>query len=76
MVSPKIIFDENYMFTTLIIGIFIVGYLCIVLEHNLKINKAPIALFMCVASWTCYFLGMDYFITGIGNPSEVAHSSL
>ena len=76
MVSPKIIFDKNYMFTTLIIGIFIVGYLCIVLEHNLKINKAPIALFMCVASWTCYFLGMDYFITGTANPSEVAHSSL
>jgi hypothetical protein len=44
------------MYATLIIGIFIVGYLCIVLEHNLKINKAPIALFMCVACWTCIIL--------------------
>lgn len=38
------------MYAALIIGIFIVGYLCIVLEHNLKINKAPIALFMCIMS--------------------------
>ncbi len=64
------------MYAALIIGIFIVGYLCIVLEHNLKINKAPIALFMCVACWTCYFLGLDSFITGEANPSDIAHSNL
>lgn len=60
----------------LIIGIFIVGYLCIVFEHNLKINKAPIALFMCVACWTCYFLGIEYFLPTDANSSEVAHSTL
>ncbi len=64
------------MFTTIIISIFIVGYLCIVFEHNLKVNKAPIALFMCVACWTCYFLGVDNFVTGDVNPSDAAHSSL
>ena len=64
------------MYTTLIIGIFIVGYLCIVFEHNLKVNKAPIALFMCVACWTCYFLGVDTFLMGDANLSEAAHSSL
>lgn len=64
------------MYAALIIGIFIVGYLCIVLEHNLKINKAPIALFMCVACWTCYFLGLDTFITDPTNVSDIAHSNL
>lgn len=64
------------MYAALIIGIFIVGYLCIVLEHNLKINKAPIALFMCVACWTCYYLGLDTFISGEVNPTEHAHASL
>lgn len=64
------------MYATLIIGIFIVGYLCIVLEHNLKINKAPIALFMCVACWTCYYLGLDTFISGEVNPTEHAKASL
>lgn len=64
------------MFTTLIVGIFIVGYLCIVFEHNLKVNKAPIALFMCVACWTSYFLGMDYFLADSADPSAQAHSSL
>ena len=60
----------------LIISIFIVGYLCIVFEHNLKINKAPIALFMCVACWTCYFLGVEHFLPADANSSEAAHSTL
>ena len=64
------------MYTTLIISIFIVGYLCIVFEHNLKVNKAPIALFMCVACWTCYFLGVEYFVSPGVDAHDVAHSSL
>ncbi len=64
------------MLTTIIISIFIIGYACIVFEHNLKINKAPIALFMCVACWTCYFCGIDNFIVGNTNPSEIAHTNL
>ena len=64
------------MYTTLIISIFIVGYLCIVFEHNLKVNKAPIALFMCVACWTCYFLGVEYFVSPSVDAHDVAHSSL
>lgn len=64
------------MFTTLIISIFIVGYLCIVFEHNLKVNKAPIALFMCVACWTCYFLGVEYFVSPGVDAHDAAHSSL
>ena len=64
------------MYTTLIISIFIVGYLCIVFEHNLKVNKAPIALFMCVACWTCYFLGVEYFVSPSVDAHDAAHSSL
>lgn len=64
------------MFTNIIIAVFIIGYLCIVFEHSLKVNKAPIALFMCVACWTCYFLGIDNFVIASTNPSDVAHSSL
>ncbi len=64
------------MYTTLIISIFIVGYLCIVFEHNLKVNKAPIALFMCVACWTCYFLGVEYFVSPGVDAHDAAHSSL
>ena len=64
------------MYTTLIISIFIVGYLCIVFEHNLKVNKAPIALFMCVACWTCYFVGVEYFVSPGVDAHDAAHSSL
>lgn len=64
------------MYTTLIISIFIVGYLCIVFEHNLKVNKAPIALFMCVACWTCYFLGVEYLVSPGVDAHDAAHSSL
>ncbi len=64
------------MFTNIIIAIFVIGYLCIVFEHSLKINKAPIALFMCVACWTCYFLGIDNYVVGSTNLSDIAHSSL
>lgn len=64
------------MHTIIIISIFIIGYLCIVFEHNLKINKAAIALFMCVACWSCYFGGIEHFITGNANPEDVAHANL
>ena len=34
--------------TILIVAVFCVGYLCIALEGLTKINKAAIALLMCV----------------------------
>ncbi|MEJ7675237.1 MAG: sodium:proton antiporter NhaD [Chitinophagaceae bacterium] len=39
-----------------IIITFILGYLAITLEHNLKINKAAIALVTGVVCWTIYIL--------------------
>ena len=41
---------------TLAIGIFIIGYLVISLEHPLKINKAAIAVLTGVLCWTIYIL--------------------
>lgn len=45
------------MFTEIIVAIFIIGYLCIALEHGLKINKAPVALLMCVSCWLFFYFG-------------------
>ena len=38
----------------LIICVFIVGYMCIALEHPLKVNKAATALFLCFILWTIF----------------------
>ncbi len=46
---------------TLIIVIFIVGYLAITLEHNLKIDKLIPALIMMALSWAMIALGIDDF---------------
>ena len=40
----------------LMIVIFVIGYLCIALEHPLKINKTAFALLIGVLIWTCFIL--------------------
>ncbi len=42
--------------TTLIITIFILGYIAIAFEHKIKINKAATALITGVLCWTVYIL--------------------
>ena len=42
--------------TTLIIVIFVIGYLAIALEHNIHINKSAPALIVGVLCWTVYIL--------------------
>lgn len=42
---------------TLIILVFVLGYLAIAFEHPLKINKTGAALFMGILLWTVYALG-------------------
>lgn len=44
------------MFTTIILIIFIVGYLAIAFEHNLHVNKAASALITGVLCWTVYIM--------------------
>ena len=48
-------------FTVLIITLFVVGYLCIALESVFEINKAAIALLMCVGCWTLLMIGVQGF---------------
>lgn len=49
------------MLTPIIVTVFVLGYLCITLEDGLKVNKAAIALLMCVACWVLYAIGAaDY----------------
>lgn len=40
----------------LMIILFVVGYLCIALEHPLKVNKAAFALFLGVMMWVLYVI--------------------
>ena len=42
--------------TLFIVVVFCVGYLCIALESLTKVNKAAIALLMCVLCWTLFML--------------------
>ncbi len=43
-------------YTTIIVIIFVIGYLAITLEHPLKINKTASALLAGVLCWTIYIL--------------------
>lgn len=45
--------------TIAIVAIFAIGYLAIVLEHQLKINKAASALFIGVTCWALYMVNVD-----------------
>lgn len=44
---------------TLIIVVFVIGYLAITLEHSLHINKAATALITGVLCWTLYIVSTD-----------------
>ena len=47
------------MITTIIISVFILGYIAIAFEHPLKLNKAASALITGVLCWTIYILQSD-----------------
>ena len=55
------------MFYVMII-LFVIGYLCIALEHPLKVNKAAFALFLGVTMWVLYVIAGEgiFDITGYG----------
>ena len=58
--------------TILIVAVFCIGYLCIALESLTKVNKAAIALLMCVLCWTLLMLDpMSYYPSLLG--SDVMH---
>lgn len=57
---------------SIIVAVFIVGYLCIALESVLKVNKAACALIMCVACWVLYMLDAGSFIQSFHGVSVAA----
>ncbi len=48
--------------TTLIIVVFVLGYLAIVFEHQIHINKAASAIVTGVLCWTIYAIGYDQLV--------------
>src|SRR5665647_2680916 len=48
----------------LLIALFAAGYLAIVFEHALGVNKAASALLTGVACWTAYILAGDHHVIG------------
>ena len=59
--------------TTAIVIVFIVGYVCIALESVLKINKAAIALLMCVGCWTLLMLSPGAFYADVAGDNVTHH---
>ncbi len=49
---------------TILIALFLIGYLCIALEHPLKINKAATALITATAAWIIYMLMAPEIVPG------------
>ena len=45
-----------------IVVIFIIGYLLIALEHQIRIDKAATALLLGMILWTLYTIGAPYII--------------
>src|SRR5574344_764709 len=59
--------------TVMIIGIFVLGYLCIALESLTKINKAAIALLMCVLCWTLLMAEPETFYPDLAGDELMEH---
>ena len=59
----------------LIVVVICIGYLCIALEGVTKINKAAIALLMCVLCWTLLMTGPADYYPAIAGESIIHHIS-
>jgi len=59
--------------TILIVTVFVAGYLCISLESVTKVNKAAIALLMCVLCWTLLMMGPGAYYPEVAADGVVHH---
>lgn len=59
--------------TILIVVVFCIGYLCIALESLTRVNKAAIALLMCVCCWTLLMMGPGAYYPAIAADDVVHH---
>ena len=58
--------------TICIVTLFVIGYLCIALESLTRVNKAAVALLMCVGCWTLLMFGPAQYYPAIV-ASDVVH---
>jgi len=54
----------------LIIAVFIIGYLVIIFEYNLKVNKTATAILMAVFAWAIIFVGFPQSDVGLEKLNE------
>ena len=59
--------------TICIVVVFCIGYLCIAVESLTKVNKAAIALLMCVLCWTLFMLGPGAYYPGVAADGVLHH---
>ncbi|MBQ8127477.1 MAG: sodium:proton antiporter NhaD [Prevotella sp.] len=59
--------------TVMIVAFFIVGYLCIALESVTRINKAAIALLMCVGCWTLLMVAPGVYFPDVATEGLAGH---
>jgi Na+/H+ antiporter NhaD/arsenite permease-like protein len=61
------------IFEILAVLVFVLGYLAIAFEHNIKLNKAAPALLIAAACWTLYALG---FLDSPDKLHKIVHEDL
>ena len=61
--------------SVLIVTVFVAGYLCIALESVTKVNKAAIALLMCVGCWTLLMMAPGAYYPDIASEGVLHHIS-
>lgn len=64
------------MIYTLIIVVFVLGYIGIALEHPIRIDKAATALLTAVLLWVLLALGHDSFFPGSQDPAAAVDETL
>lgn len=65
--------------TSLIVIVFVFGYLAIASEHRIHVNKAASSLFIGVVCWTLYMISVDSITPGSSVPDwfaqKIGHGS-
>ena len=61
--------------TICIVIVFVVGYMCIALESVTRVNKAAIALLMCVLCWTLLMMGPGGYYPDVPEGGMLHHIS-
>ena len=59
--------------TIAIVVVFVIGYACIALEALTKVNKAAVALLMCVFCWTLLMIAPGSFYPAVAADGVVHH---